>query len=215
MFNINCCTISVEKTAGKEELHGRDYLQDRHHRFSCAIAAERGGGGERWFTACRRRESRADGLRRSISTKGATLKYRPPPPLLLLPRHWQLCDPVNPSDREDLGRRAPRQERTKGDHLWPVWSNRQYRAGWRPASPYMRTAQRLHRGILVRGARLTQEIHTARLYWLSSDWSERQNNNKGGRTGAISQSLHKLPGIQIQVGYKWITHDANWYYNVC
>lgn len=67
-------------------------------------------------------------------------------PLLLLPCHWQLCDPVNPSDGEDLGRRAPRQKKTKGDHLWPVWSNRQSRAGWRPR-------QRHHWGILVRGAR--------------------------------------------------------------
>lgn len=70
----------MEKTPGKQELYGRAYLPERHHRFP-ALSQRReeeeesadsrlAGGGRAVRTW----------LRRTVSTEGATLKYRPPPP---------------------------------------------------------------------------------------------------------------------------------------
>lgn len=92
--------------------------QDRHHRFP-ALSQTR-----------EEEEESADSLLAGEPFwwalwfhiyPGCDLKITSPSSLTAV---WPVC----PSDRKDLGKRARRQERTKGVHLWPVWLNRR---NWR------------------------------------------------------------------------------------
>lgn len=114
-------------------------------------------------------ESRADGLRGSIRTKGATLKYKTPSlphtPPPLPPSSLTALRPgqsVRQGGSGEEGAKAAEDEERSplaGLIQSPIPSRLAGRGG--PGSPCMRTTERLHRGNLVRGARLSPEIHTA------------------------------------------------------
>ncbi|KAF7666973.1 hypothetical protein LDENG_00085060 [Lucifuga dentata] len=112
----------MELTAGQEKLHHRagntditDFLRYRSGEEEEEVVVEQSADSRLAGGRAVRRSSENPSLPR-----GATLKYRPPPPSL--PPSFVIdsfATRVHPSDGEDLGRRAPRQERTKGYHLWP------------------------------------------------------------------------------------------------
>lgn len=68
----------MEKTAGKQELYGSAYLQERHHRFPALSQRREEEEGSADSRLARGGRAVRTGFRRSVSTKGATLKYRPP-----------------------------------------------------------------------------------------------------------------------------------------